>query len=192
MIIIATIYWRFTVYSVLYILSFNPHVNLMMQYYPTCKMRKRMLSRINLSSITQLVVAELGLASSLASELMSSATIRTVSTRPVHLSPCPGMKGRRIHAHTSEDHFGLVPLTSEFFLLSHWNAVVSLFYKLLLLSLASVILRGYFFVSFSHNVIWGLAAKGVAFRLPGELATKPSFDPAELAAYHPSTQEFTL
>ena len=113
---------------------------------------------------------------------MPSAMMRTISQGPAHFSLWPWMKGMRIHTHLSEHHFDLIPLTWEFLL-----ALTFKCYGLCVLQATFPLLslchcKGLFLHLILTQCPLRVSSKRVAFRLPWEQATKPSFDPAELAA----------
>lgn len=71
------------------------------------------------------------------------------------------MKAKRIHPQSSEGPFGLASLTWEVLLALTLNRCGLCFLQALLLSLASGIIKGHFFIWSSHSVLWGSAAKEV-------------------------------
>ena len=87
--------------------------------------------------------------------------MRTISQGPAHFSLWPWVKGLRIHTHLSE--WSLWSHSSNLGILTCIGVqmLASVFCRLLFLSLASVTLRGYFFISSSYSVPWEAAVKGV-------------------------------
>ena len=123
--------------------------------------------------------------------------MRTISQGPAHFSLWPWMKGLRIHTHLSE--WSLWSHSSNLGILTCIGVqmLASVFCRLLFLSLASVTLRGYFFISSSYDVPWEAAVKGVLLdslgsrqpSLPLTLQNQLSFSVVPLQIHDPVIQK---